>query len=409
VYGCNKENQESDKVEIKFVSWYGEVYDLWMEEVIKPFEKTHPNIKVTFETVPYHLYCTKILTSSSSGAHVADLLMVDDWFAQILISSNYTNNLQPFFNRDFNNDDFIRKFLDVYRNELRGDTNLYALPLCGGCNVLFYNKNLFDENQIPYPDSNWTYDDLLSAAKIITKDTNNDGRNDIWGFICDQGIFYSLVSTIYSFDGSIFTEDYKRSNMNNPETINALRFMNDLINKYKSAKVFSNFGEPEFQTERIGMNIWGDYYKLIFKDVKFRWDIALLPKGPTGKRMSLCFSNGLCIPKTSNHPNESWELLKWIVTYPNRKKVDELFWTMLPAYKPLATSEEWLNGIPKCNRRVILEMLEKYSFTLLPPRVPEWREIGIRPFVEKMYNNQLSPEEVAKMIQDRLNQMFNSN
>src|SRR5437588_657670 len=47
--------------------------------------------------------------------------------------------------------------------------NQYAIPKDFDTVGLWYNKTMFDEAGLAYPDENWTWDDLYNAAKKLTK------------------------------------------------------------------------------------------------------------------------------------------------------------------------------------------------------------------------------------------------
>ncbi len=61
----------------------------------------------------------------------------------------------------------------------------YGLPKYHGALALYYNKDLFDQYGVDYPDGTWDHDDYLAAMKRLTHDQNSDGRIDLWGSIVD--------------------------------------------------------------------------------------------------------------------------------------------------------------------------------------------------------------------------------
>src|SRR5690606_23390889 len=48
------------------------------------------------------------------------------------------------------------------------DDSVYGLPRDIGLEVLYYNKDIFDEVGLEYPTEDWTWDDLLAAAEQLT-------------------------------------------------------------------------------------------------------------------------------------------------------------------------------------------------------------------------------------------------
>ena len=97
------------------------------------------------------------------------------------------------------------------------DAHYYAVPKDYDTIALWYNKTMFDEAGLAYPDATWTYEDLLEAAKALTK---ADGSQ--YGFALnpsnDQDTYYNFV---YAMGGSIVTED-RKSGYDDPNTIRAM-------------------------------------------------------------------------------------------------------------------------------------------------------------------------------------------
>ncbi|MGQ9661360.1 MAG: extracellular solute-binding protein [Kiritimatiellia bacterium] len=64
-----------------------------------------------------------------------------------------------------------------------GRVHVWALPYGGAVGrVLLFRKDLFDRNGIPYPTADWTWDDMLAAARKIT-----DPQKGIYGMLLARG------------------------------------------------------------------------------------------------------------------------------------------------------------------------------------------------------------------------------
>ena len=107
--------------------------------------------------------------------------------------------------------------------------------------------------------------------------------------------------------------------MNEPKTVEAYQFIQDLIFKYKVATGLSGGAAASaqaitFDSGKLGMNWSGTW------DIKgtegpdskwsFRWGVVLPPKGPNGQ-YPIIISNGWSILKTSDNKEEAWDFLKW--------------------------------------------------------------------------------------------------
>ena len=62
------------------------------------------------------------------------------------------------------------KFPSDIKEMYQYDGKTYAVPKDIDTIALWYNKDMFDEAGIAYPDDTWTWDDLYDAAVKLTKD-----------------------------------------------------------------------------------------------------------------------------------------------------------------------------------------------------------------------------------------------
>jgi multiple sugar transport system substrate-binding protein len=410
-FSCGKGSKsETDKqIVLKLVHWYGSQRDNWQKEIVETFERDHPNIKVEMDVVPYSLYYAKVLASAASGAPLGDVVAIDDWFAPELFKRKYTVDLQPYFDRDLRAEDFITQVFEMCRMPIGENGDLLAVPFATGTTVLFYNEDLFDQAGVSYPDSDWTYADLLGAARKLTRDIDGDGITDQWGILADDGAYTGFDTMLYSLGGQILSPDLMQSWIDQPKSVAALQFIVDLVRKERVSPLPSSLeslGE-KFGSGKFGMVITGDFVKSTLKDVRFRWDVALPPMGPEGLRLSRRFGNSLCIPRQSKQPDEAWQLIKYILTSPARTKLNELFESMMPVFKPLAFSKEWIEGEPLCNRRAIIETEERYSFFHITPGWLEWREQGLTPEVQNAMSGRKSVLDAARDAARKINSILN--
>ena len=72
-----------------------------------------------------------------------------------------------------------------YKAFFTRDGKQYGLPKYHGALALYYNKDLFDQYHVDYPDESWTHDDYLAAMKRLTHDRDGDGKTDLWGSMMD--------------------------------------------------------------------------------------------------------------------------------------------------------------------------------------------------------------------------------
>ena len=82
---------------------------------------------------------------------------------------------------------------------------VYAVPKDRDTIAMWYNKKMFDDAGIAYPDGSWTWDEFYEIAEKLTKD---DGSQ--FGFAAqpsnEQDTWMNMV---YSMGGTIVTDDNK--------------------------------------------------------------------------------------------------------------------------------------------------------------------------------------------------------
>jgi len=381
--------------------WMEKDRPLWEEQVLRPFERAHPGIHVVLHTSPYALYVSKSLTSIASGTQLADVMFAEDWFGQELIQKQYAMNLMPYVRRDIADTDFCTETFTEWRGVAQRKDELFGFPACLGLTVLFYNRDLFDRAGVPYPDTTWTYDDLIEAGKRLTLE--RDGRVQQWG-LCFDVAYTGLETVIHSFGGRLLSPDGRRAELSGPNTIRALRYVQDLFLKHRIASGTTSYVNTfeSFLAGRAAMVLVGSHGAINLDEATMRWDITYPPKGPGGERASRRFTMAFMIPRNSPHPDEAWELLRWILTHSPAGVIDRQYQGMMPTYRPMAASEQWLSARPRYDRKLLVTLERGYSFPLFTPGWQEWRDNNLTPEVMAMIRGEKSVEAAAASAGHRI-------
>ena len=175
--------------------------------------------------------------------------------------------------------------------------NVWSMPYGGALGkVLLYRKDLFDEKQIPYPTAQWTWNDLLAAARKIT-----DPKRGILGVRLYPGKHESWcwITFLWSAGGEVMTYDEEtdawRCVFDSRESAVALDFYTRLCTEkwtddegntrrgyvYKESPAE---GQTKWDRGEIGMHF--DYIdEKIFSQINPEvTGMAPVPLGPTGQR-----------------------------------------------------------------------------------------------------------------------------
>lgn len=120
---------------------------------------------------------------------------------------------------DFDVDDYVPAFMDL----ITLDGNIYALPLFGTTQVLYYRKDLFAEAGINPNEALKTWEGLSQAAAQLTQRENGEvvvyGWEPMWGR-------FNMMDAVFSRGGQVLSDDGTKVLIDSPiwvETWDAFR------------------------------------------------------------------------------------------------------------------------------------------------------------------------------------------
>jgi multiple sugar transport system substrate-binding protein len=290
----------------------------WEKKMVTDFEKEHPNIKVKLLTIPWDQYDQKLTTMISSG-HGPDVWNSNEagnGFATYM-KMGALLDLTTLYEGDKDSPELATMIPDLL-NIYKIDGKVYGIPDNVNRTYLFYNKDLMDAAHLKYPpvdwdDQSWNWDTLLAYAQKLT-----DPKKQQYGFM-DQD---SPNSMSWEFGGDFFKpEAYQTAVMGepdlmNPKNVQAIQYHVDLINKYKvspsaqTLSAMSQVGDP-FMTGKVAMSITGGWGFGAYEKASFKWGVAAVPYHE-GRKVPL-YVNPWNICKTSKHPKEAFEFIKFLV------------------------------------------------------------------------------------------------
>ncbi|KRF18397.1 ABC transporter substrate-binding protein [Paenibacillus sp. Soil787] len=278
---------------------------------IDRFHKKYPNIKIDPISVPHEQYINKRNVMLASGS-VVDLIWgngVDQFDA---INKGFLMSIDEAakeagvdMSKDFGN----------FKPDKDG--KYYRFPIQQNNWMLFYNKKVFDDAKVPYPDPKvpMTWDEYAVTAQKLTN--NESGKNKVYGmFYNNWGMYYYGFGSQLT-DGKFYTSD-GLSNINAPEFKRSLEWMNDVINVKKAAMpvaeyISNNTDFLSYWNGNYGMVVGAQWYAQLAatKKDKFprEWKAGIapmpVPKEMAGKHMNWSSIDSLAVPKNSKHAKEA--------------------------------------------------------------------------------------------------------
>src|SRR5437867_8127891 len=189
----------------------------------------NPGVKVQFEFANYSDYAKKLQTQIASG-NPPDLTMVIPDVIPPYVARELLVDLTPYMKAD--NSIHLDEWYKVAWESLTDETGqkYYAVPVTFDCDMLYYNKDMFDAAGLKYPTDNWTYDDMVDAAvKLHKKEGNN---------VTQYGLTFGWLPWLVFIEangGTVWDKDqfYTKSTADSPEAIGGIQFMADLYHQYQ--------------------------------------------------------------------------------------------------------------------------------------------------------------------------------
>ncbi len=378
---------EEGKVKIVFMMWGDPEEKKAVMSYLRAFKKKYPDIGIKVIHRDSFSYNDKLKTMIAGGSP-PDVFYVgmEDFYGYV--SKGHLMNLDKFIEKDkkeLNLDDFFKEPLDVFKYK----GSYYGIAKDFAMMVLYYNMNLFDRYDLKYPDESWDWNKFLNAAKTLTKDLDGDGQIDQYGYIVETWASW-YITWVYANGGRLFDENnvkwvfgvepYLTRNAE------AMQFLADLINKYHVAPSITatrNFGTYEaFMRGAVGMCSYGRWACLRFRNIKkFKWNYAVMPKGPV-RRASTLFTVAYSMSSKTKHPNESWELLKFLVSPKAQIKTAETGHA-IPTRKSIAYSDHFVHAPYVVRYQPQLKKIKpeedpnlvSVKWAVMPPQHPKWLEI----------------------------------
>ncbi|OUM97540.1 MAG: ABC transporter substrate-binding protein [Thermobacillus sp. ZCTH02-B1] len=388
----------SKPVSLTLTMWGSEQDKNTMEERLAIVKNLYPHITVEVNLVAGD-YDQKVQTMIAGGTPPDIMMLAENYQVyaskgQIIPLDDYIASHQV---------DMDERYTPDIANLMKYDGKQYGMPDRAGAMVVYYNKDMFDAANVPYPKKGWTREDFLEAAQKLTIKEN--GKIVQWGYY-PSSWWPQWMQLIYQNGGSLFDESGKPT-FDTPEVREALQFFNDLTYKYGVSPTptevadLGNIGpDPMFAQGLIAMETTG-FWNIgsLAKVEGINWDIAPV-WGPTN-----AFFNGLAITKDSKHKEEAFQVIEALTRLeaqiPIIKNGQDA-----PATKPALNSDAFLNaeyGGRKINMAAFSES-EIYDI----PLNPKWNEMQkvIGDKLSTFFNNDATLDETVTAIQKGLEELY---
>ncbi|MDO5516497.1 MAG: extracellular solute-binding protein [Clostridium sp.] len=290
-------------------SWdvpYSNSYEL-IDNTIKKFEEEHPGVKVKYVNGIMKEDYSEYLSEQLLKGNAPDVFMILPEDFNSLANVGAMKDLTTLIKKDksFDSSKFYKSSFEFgqYYNKQ------FALPYESVPTMMFVNKTLLEKEGIDIPKNDWSYDDFYNICSEVTKDTDNDGIIDQFGFYD-----YKWKDAVYANGASLFNDEGTKSYFADKrvqESINFIKRLNSLNKGYSVTSKDFDDGKVAFHPLLFSeYTTYKTYPWKIKKYTGFDWDCIKMPRGEFGGNVSEVTTVLAGINSKTKNEKLSWEFLK---------------------------------------------------------------------------------------------------
>ena len=348
-----------------------------LKNMIAVFESKNPDIKIDLQITGFEDYFTKLATVIGGG-NAPDVfeMNMENFLAYMLrdACADLTGMIDT------------SSYSEGTLAAVSSEGKLYAVPMSFSTCLLFYNKDLFDQAGVEYPNDSWTWADIQTAAEKIKA-----LGDDIWGVY--QPITYNeFYKSVKGNGGSLLTEDYSAFTLNSAENVEVLDAMIKRVRGENrvmpTTEDMAGRGDWDlFQEGKLGMCITGIWaFPTFTEKCSFDWDVVVEPGYET--RSTFFFANVNCVSPASDKKEAAAKFIDAMGSDPDIVQLRlDASWE-LPTIADQSKLTQYLEVTPPANRKAVFDSMD---FAAAPPVLVE------QGAVSEIINNVLSTLEMDDM------------
>jgi ABC-type glycerol-3-phosphate transport system substrate-binding protein len=307
----------------------------YYEPLVEEFMERYPEVVVELSTA---------FGNNPEDYAQADVLGVDLFRYIQFRSQDVFLDLSPLVEQDnsFRFSDFYPGTVELFSE----NEKIWALPSGIDTFVLYYNKNLFDQNGFGYPTNDWTWDDLLAVASGIRKEPDTFGYG-----VPDPYLELYAMILIHQHGGQLFDDMDNPSGItyNQPLNVEAIQWFQDLYHLYdvaptpeQASRSFGYGNQAIFRGVLQGdIGMWpgnfsdrgGITWPVSWDNIS--WGMVALPGDVSASTSGL--GTGYAISARTENPEAAWLWLTFLT--------EQIPQALIPARRSLAESEEFQDQI----------------------------------------------------------------
>jgi multiple sugar transport system substrate-binding protein len=376
-------------------------------ELVEAYHDTQPGVRVELTHIPSAgEYRTRLATEFAAGSPPDITLMNYRRYANFAargVLEPLGGHLEK--SAVISQDDYYPITIEAFT--WRGE--LMCIPQNISSLVIYYNRSLFDEVDLPYPADDWNWDDFLQTALTLTNDLDGDGMVDQYGLGLEPSLF-RLAPFIWQNEAPIVNDDIypSRLTLTRPPSLAAFQWFVDLRQVHgivpdRVAEAAQD-SESRFIAGKTAMFLNSRRGTPTYREItKFQWDVAPLPAGRV--QAGILHSDAYCLSATTEDKETAWQFIEFANSFEGQSIIARSGRTV-PSLIRVAESQTFLDpGSPPERADVFLQTIPHLR---LVPVISTWEEIERVASLEidRAFYGDISVEEAANLAFTRTEEYF---
>jgi len=284
----------------------------WERVYGKKWAEQNPNVDLVIDEVLYAEMPTKQMAMLATNTLWDVSYSGVKWIRYPI----YKGAFMPIDDLVSKNNYDLSDFLQVTITNSSFEGKLYGLPYiveAGNLGLVFLNLDMLAEKGITPPTDDWSLQDFVDIAVKCT-----DPAKKIYGTDLLPYGFYDCALLARTWGGELMAEEGKKYLFNvDPKCIESIKWVVDLRAKHKCGPNRSETQGIQFAAGNMAMTSSNtSFVKPVFTTVgdKFKHDVVMFPKGPTGLRGYDSWTETFSIAASCKNPDEAFGLLTYITS-----------------------------------------------------------------------------------------------
>lgn len=360
-------------------------------DLITAFKTVEPGVQVEFIPVGKARDHMAKLTTGFAAGDPPDLFLINFRRFGQFASRGVLEPLGPALGArgKFKEADYYEQAMEAFRET----GTLTCVPLNISSLVVYYNVTLFKEAHLAPPKADWTWGDFFAAAKALTRDTNGDGKTDIYGLGLEPALIRA-APFVWQAGGEVVDDlrNPTRFTLDTPAARDALEFIRSWsLNKVVPTQAENRSEDPETRFARggLGMLLNSRRATPTLRAVPgLDWDVAPLPRHTSAA--TVLHSDAYCLSKASKSKDAALRFLEFALGEAGAA-ISARSGRTVPSLKKVAQGPDFLD--PKARPRSAQVFLDSIPLIRRTPNMATWNEIEARvdPLVEGWFYSARPP------------------